>query len=212
MNSIIYYIPLAYIIGSIPTAVWLGKLLYGVDVRKQGSGNAGATNTMRTLGKTPGIVVLIIDIGKGILSSSLPFIGNQLLNIPLPHLPHLNNISLLTGIIAAIGHIYPIFAQFKGGKGVATLFGVIIGIDYRIALICLAVFLVEFIIFRWVSLGSMIASLAFGLVYLIFYHPYTFIDNLLVFVYPTIIIFTHRQNIIRLLKGTEPKLNLKQKK
>lgn len=212
MNTIIYYLPLAYLIGSVPSAVWLGKLFFRTDVREHGSGNAGATNTFRTLGKAPGVIVLLMDIGKGLLAASLPMLGTRLLGLHPPHVKDLTNVALLCGLAAAIGHIYPLFAGFRGGKGVATLFGVLIGIDYKIAGICLLVFLAEFIIFRWVSLGSILAAIAFAVAYIILRHPYTFLDNILVCIYPVLIIITHRTNIIRLIKRTEPRLSLSGRK
>jgi glycerol-3-phosphate acyltransferase PlsY len=196
---------MAYLLGSIPTAVWLGKAFFRTDVREHGSGNAGATNTFRTLGKGAGAIVLVLDILKGWLAASLPWLG-ALAGLPHPYVPGMENPALLLGLIAAVGHIYPVFAGFRGGKGVATLLGVLIGIDYVLALVCVGVFLVEFIIFRWVSLGSMLAAIAFAIAYTVVRHPYAFLDNLLVALYPLLIILTHRQNISRLLAGKEPKM------
>lgn len=208
MNPIYAYIPLAYLLGSIPTAVWMGKLFYKTDVREHGSGNAGATNTFRTLGKGAGLAVLIIDILKGYLAVKIPWIGTHWLNLPMPELPGMAYYELLLGLIAAMGHIFPVFAGFRGGKGVATLFGVLLGIDTWIALGCLGVFVVIFIIFRWVSLGSILASLAFAIAFMIVNRPYHFLDNILVCLFPALIIITHRKNISRLLSGKEPKLSL----
>jgi len=212
MNSIYIYLPLAYLIGSIPTAVWIGRIFFRTDVREHGSGNAGATNTFRTLGKGVGAIVLIIDILKGFLAVKLPWLGAVIADLTLPVVPGIHYYELLLGLTAALGHIYPVFAGFRGGKGVATLFGVLIAADPVIALICMGVFIIEFALLRWVSLGSILASLTFAISFMIIHRPYQFLDNILVCLVPVIIILTHRKNISRLLSGKEPRLKLGEKK
>src|SRR5690554_5711205 len=156
MDFIIFGI-LAYLLGSIPTAIWVGKRWYNIDVREHGSHNAGATNTFRVLGKKPGIIVLTIDILKGSLAVLLPF-----LVLPLDWSDdHLIHLKIVCGIIAVLGHIFPIFANFDGGKGVATSLGVIVGIHPPAALICIVVFLIVFISTNYVSLGAILASASF---------------------------------------------------
>ena len=124
----------AYLLGSIPSSVWIGRMMYGVDVRDYGSGNAGATNTFRVLGKKAGSIVLIMDMLKGFLASYLIHITTISPDInPYKFV----NIQLLFGLLAVVGHLFPVFAQFKGGKGIATLFGMIVCINYPLALLCL---------------------------------------------------------------------------
>jgi glycerol-3-phosphate acyltransferase PlsY len=194
----------AYLLGSIPTAVWVGKKWHGLDVREHGSKNAGATNTFRVLGKKPGMLVLLIDVLKGTLATAAPALylngpGNE---------EHLMNIQLVSAICAVIGHLYPVFAGFRGGKGVATSLGVIIGMQPFAALCCLIVFLVVFIPSKYVSLGAMAAALTFPIVTYFFlkitYLPFLTFAVLLC----SLVIFSHRKNIERLRKGEENKMNL----
>ena len=131
----------AYFLGSIPTAVWVGRAKYNLDVREHGSKNAGATNTFRVLGKKAGRVVLTIDILKGMLAVLIPYF---VLPVEFSD-PHLTHIQLVASFMAVLGHVFPIFAGFKGGKGVATSLGVIVGLQPAAAAICLVVFLIVFI-------------------------------------------------------------------
>jgi glycerol-3-phosphate acyltransferase PlsY len=194
----------AYILGSIPTAVWLGKSKYGIDVREHGSKNAGATNTFRVLGKPAGTVVLLIDVAKGALAVLLPFI--------LGYAPwgsdQLIHLQLLCGILAVLGHVFPLFANFKGGKGVATSLGVIVGVHPPAASICLGIFLIVFLVSNYVSLGAMIAAFSFPwLVHFLFNN-----DNLYLMIFSIVlsvaVIGTHHKNIKRIAKGEENKMNL----
>ncbi|RMG78149.1 MAG: glycerol-3-phosphate 1-O-acyltransferase, partial [Bacteroidetes bacterium] len=144
-------IVIAYLMGSIPTAVWIGKIFYGIDVREYGSGNAGATNTFRVLGKKAGIPVLIIDILKGFFAVKLSYLfGGDILSHN-----QLINFQLTLGLAALLGHIFPIYVGFRGGKGIATLLGIMIAIHYQAALISFAIFTVIFIASKYVSLSSM---------------------------------------------------------
>ncbi len=199
---------LAYLIGAIPFSVLVGKLFYGKDVRKEGSKNPGATNTFRVLGTRAGLSVLILDIAKGMIAVSLSFyFGNIMITDPSFILYQLG-----LGLTAALGHVYPVYLWFKGGKGVATLFGVIVAIFWQAALGCIAVFLLVFIVSRYVSLSSIIASVFFPLV-VIFYLHHTetpvIVFSLLI---PVLIIITHRGNIKRLIAGTENKITFRKKK
>jgi len=198
------YILIAYILGSIPTAVWLGKSKYGIDVREHGSKNAGATNTFRVLGKGAGIVVLAIDIVKGSLAVLLPFI----IGYASWGSDTLIHLQLLAGIAAVLGHVFPLFANFNGGKGVATSLGVIIGIHPLAASICLGIFLIVFIISNYVSLGAIVAAFSFPwLVHFMFSN-----DNLYLMIFSIVlslaVIITHHKNITRIVKGEENKMNL----
>ena len=195
---------LAYLLGSIPTAVWLGKAYYNIDVRKEGSKNAGATNTFRVLGKKPGIIVLCIDIAKGVLAIFLPIIIFDLSSETLVF----GNIKVLSGVLVVLGHIFPLFASFNGGKGVATSLGVVIGVSPPAAGICIAIFLIIFIISHYVSLGAIIASFSFPLTIILVLHEKN--PSLIGFsvILCFAVIFAHKNNIKRLLKGNENKMNL----
>ncbi len=205
MDYIIFSL-VAYLLGSIPSAVWVGKAWYDIDVREHGSKNAGATNTFRVLGKKPGIVVLSIDIVKGALATFLPVIVlNSTLRIENEHVIQ---IQILAAIFAVIGHVFPVFAQFKGGKGVATSLGVIIGLQPLAALICVSLFLIIFILFQYVSLGAIVAALSFPLIirYIIQEDSnWLFSFSILL---SFLVVFAHRKNIGRLVKGEEAKMNL----
>lgn len=199
---------LAYILGSIPTSIWIGKIFYQIDIRNYGSGNAGATNTMRVLGKKPGFVVLIIDFLKGFAASSLPLWfydwmepgTNKMINWQISH-----------GAMAVLGHIFPLFAKFRGGKGIATLLGLAVALSPLMALYCILVFVATVWITRYISLGSMIAAATSPVItYLI----YGFERNSLIIfciITTVLVIFTHRSNINRLRKGTESKFTFNPK-
>lgn len=195
---------IAYLLGSIPTAVWLGRMKYGVDVREHGSKNAGATNTFRVLGKKPGIVVLCIDICKGLLAVMLPFIFLQLdWNDDT-----LIQLKIVSALAVVIGHVFPLYVGFKGGKGVATSLGVIIGVHPPAAAICLGVFLIVFIVFNYVSLGAICASILFPI--LIYFVFQTTSIALITFscALSLAVILAHRKNIGRLWRGEENKMSL----
>lgn len=201
-TSNILYLILAYMIGSIPTAVWVGKLFYGIDVREFGSGNAGATNTFRVLGKKAGIPVLIIDVLKGYLAVCLSFII-----VSTPNSDSFINLQIALGVSALIGHIFPVFAGFRGGKGVATLLGVVLGILPLVASIAIIVFLVVLFLFRYVSLASMCAGLSFPIILFIIYKPVNITHLLFSIVVAFLLIITHKKNISRLLQKKESKVN-----
>jgi acyl phosphate:glycerol-3-phosphate acyltransferase len=193
---------IAYLLGSVPTAVWTGKIFHGIDVREHGSGNAGATNTIRVLGWKTGIPVLLVDLAKGWAAAMLP----ALFNLATPESALLTNLKILTGISAIIGHIYPVFAGFRGGKGVATMFGVLVAIHPEVTLACIGVFLLIFIATGIVSVSSMTAGIAFPVLLLtVFETPSLLFKIFSVFVAVALLV-THRKNIKRLLKGEESKL------
>jgi acyl phosphate:glycerol-3-phosphate acyltransferase len=213
--DIIYLIAgalLGYLIGSVPTAVWYGRALHDTDIRDFGSGNAGATNTFRVLGKKAGTIVMLIDIFKGWLAASIvyPFIHFGFITSE-----HIILYQLVFGIAAVTGHIFPLYANFKGGKGVATLFGMALSIHPPAALVCALVFFVVFIISKYVSLGSMIASLAFPLILLLpFFAPRSDKPVLIAFGFAifAVVVITHQKNIVRLINGEENKAQIRLRK
>ena len=200
----------AYAIGSLPTAIWYGEAFFGIDVRNFGSGNAGATNTFRVLGTKPGIIVLFIDAFKGWTATIISFILIHNTNIHEKYIPLYG---MLFGALAVVGHIFPLFANFRGGKGVATSLGMIFGINPELALICLIIFLVIFLTTNYVSLGSITAAFAYPLLML---SPRFIPDQhfMVIFGYAmfAIVVLTHQKNIIRLLHGEESKIYLFKKK
>ena len=196
------FILLAYLTGAFPSAVWVGKIFYKIDVREFGSGNAGATNTFRVLGKMAGIPVLIMDIFKGwICVNYISFLTN------IPESPEaIFEIKLAFGIAAVIGHLFPIYTGFRGGKGIATLLGLLIGLHYVAALYSILVFLIVFITSKYVSLGSIIASIAFPIFVILILDSNNTSLNLFAFFVPILSLITHQKNIERLLRGEETKV------
>ena len=187
-----------------PFSVWIGRAIFGTDVRDYGSGNAGATNTWRVLGWKAGLPVLLLDTGKGFAATTLPLIDSSLVSDPGLQLWF----RVLCGASAAVGHIYPVFAGFRGGKAVATLLGVLIGLMPVPAFLSLAVFGVVFLLFRRVSLGSITAGLSLPfLVYFFTGHPVQMI--ILSLLICCLVFVTHSRNINRLIHGEEPKLSLR---
>lgn len=204
MMDFIIFGAIAYLLGSIPTAVWIGRAKYGIDIREHGSKNAGATNTFRVLGKKPGIVVLTIDIIKGFTAVMLPFafgVGEW-------HSEHLMHVKLVCALAAVIGHVLPLFAGFKGGKGVATSLGVVIAVQPVAAGICFMLFLVTFIISNFVSLGAIVAAVSFPLLTILLFGQYNPYLIAFCIVLSLAVIYAHKKNIGRLLRGEENKMNL----
>ncbi|GAB2949355.1 glycerol-3-phosphate 1-O-acyltransferase PlsY [Hymenobacter coalescens] len=198
---------LAYLLGSIPTALWVGRRFYGLDVREHGSGNAGATNTFRVLGKKPGSFVLLVDALKGFVAAY--FLPMWLVSVGAIEPEHEVYYRLACGVLAVIGHIYPVFAQFRGGKGVATILGMMLGVAPATVGVCLLVFVVVLLISRYVSLSSMTAGVTFALLQLTpwFAPPQDFLIYV-GFVLAALLIYTHRANIGRLRAGTESRVPL----
>ncbi len=198
---------IAYILGSIPSSVWIGKAFYGVDVREHGSGNAGATNTLRVLGKRAGFMVLGIDFLKGFAAASLIVVLKE----HQPFTTDYINRQMLLGAFAVTGHIYPVFAGFKGGKGIATLIGVVAAMDYRLALMCFVTFAIVVYLTRFISLGSMIAAVLSPLYTGILYHWQEKTFLYFCMVVAMLVIYTHRTNIKRLINGNENKFSFNKK-
>lgn len=198
---------IAYFLGSIPTAVWIGKRFYELDVREHGSGNAGATNTFRVLGTKAGIIVLLIDVSKGFLAVSLLGLSGGELSVFVDK----TLFQILLGTMAVIGHILPLFAQFKGGKGIATLLGVTLGVLPGPTGVLLLVFLLVFISTRYVSLASIIAAMCYPFILIfLFKTNSTILVSYACFI--TIIVFvTHRNNVKRLIKGEENRMSFQRK-
>lgn len=193
---------IAYLLGSVPTAVWYGQGFFGVDIRKCGSGNAGATNTFRTLGKRAGTIVLLVDVLKGYTATILATILEYLHVMPAEDVMAWK---LVFGLVAVIGHLYPVFAEFKGGKGVATLLGMILAIHPEMAAVCIGIFLLVVIASQYVSLGSLLAALAFPVLLLLQIFgeresPLLIVFGFVVFL---IVALTHQKNIGRLWRGQE---------
>lgn len=193
----------AYLLGSIPTAVWIGKAFYGIDVREFGSGNAGATNTFRVLGKKAGFPVLFIDILKGSAAVALAFIG------PIAFTsPDFRNLELALGVAVLIGHIFPVFAGFRGGKGVATILGVVLCILPLTCSVSLLVFFTVLLLTRYVSLSSMMAGIAFPFILHFMMNNDEKVLTVFSITVAVLLVITHRKNIIRLFKNQESKVTL----
>lgn len=200
MELNIVMILLAYLLGSIPSGLIVGKVGYGIDIREHGSGNLGGTNTFRTLGKKAGLIVTTADILKGTLATLLPML---LLGDSYPDF-----LPLLVGIVAVVGHMYPIFAGFKGGKAVATSGGILLGYNPILFLTTLLCFFLFLKITKMVSLSSMLVAIyciTFSVVYSIFIktdYPLIIVVSLLA----AFVFYRHRANISRIKNKTEPKI------
>jgi len=197
---------LAYILGSTPTAVWYGLRFHEVDVRKHGSGNAGATNTFRVLGKRAGAIVMLVDILKGLSATMLAF---ALLKLGAIAQDQVIVYKLLLGIAAVVGHVFPFYTNFKGGKGVATLLGMVISVQPLVALCCIVIFLTILTLSKYVSLSSLLATLAFPLLLLV--PPFKTDEPLLIafgFVMFAALAITHKKNIKRIISGDESRTYL----
>ncbi len=222
---------MSYLIGSIPTSIIAGKLLKGIDIRNFGSGNAGGTNAFRVLGWKTGLVVTILDIVKGAIAAISVVVFFEM--HPLGALPDINPIALrlLAGLSAVFGHVFTVFAGFKGGKGVSTAAGMMFGIAPVTTLFVLGVFLLTIFVSRYVSVASILAAIAFPLIiavrkylfdlgegldyYIKMFNTHVFIHDsldyhLLIFglIVALAIVYTHRANIRRLLAGNENRVGL----
>ena len=199
--SLVLMTVIAYLWGSIPAGYWMGKLLRGkdYDIRDYGSGNMGATNTFRVLGPKFGTIVMVGDMLKGILAVSL----YNLLPYYLTNELDRTNLMIGLGLAAVIGHIYPIWADFRGGKGVATLFGMVLAIQPVVAINCVGVFLLVLYLTRYVSLSSIIAGVALPICVLWIYNEKEVFYRVFAVAVAALIVLTHQKNISRLLKGNE---------
>lgn len=193
---------MAYMLGSIPSAIWIGKRFHNIDVREHGSGNAGATNVIRVLGWKTGIPVLLIDIAKGWLAAMLPVF----LQLAEKNTALLTNLQIFAGIIAILGHIFPVFAGFRGGKGVATVFGVFLAIQPLLTISCMGVFLAMLFITGIVSISSMTAGISFPVFLFLFFDTPSLLFKIFAIIVGAALIVTHRKNIGRIWRGEETKL------
>ncbi|HMT36360.1 MAG TPA: glycerol-3-phosphate 1-O-acyltransferase PlsY [Chitinophagaceae bacterium] len=199
---------LAYLLGSIPTAVWVSKYFFDIDIRSYGSGNAGATNTFRVLGAKAGSFVFIVDMLKGFLAVDLAyFIAKYQMDSVA-----LTNFQVLLGIAAVVGHVFPIWANFKGGKGIATLFGMILAIQPLVAVCLIVVFMLMLFMTRYVSLSSITASIAFPVMIFFILREPEIMYRLFALATAILVVLTHHKNINRLLSGSESKVPLFKKK
>ena len=194
---------LTYFIGAIPTAYIFGRLLKGIDIREHGSGNVGATNAFRVLGKGPGVAVLIIDVIKGIIPTTL--VAN-LFGFQDPFT------LVIIGLVAVAAHNWTVFLKFKGGKGIATSLGVLIGLTIQIPglrpvlLVIIVVWLGGFLLFGYVSLASLVAAVVFPICMVIVHAPFVMVAMSIILC--TFIVFRHRSNIQRLIQGKENRVRL----
>jgi acyl phosphate:glycerol-3-phosphate acyltransferase len=195
-------IVLAYLIGSVPTALIISRRYFGIDIRDYGSGNMGATNTFRVLGSRYGTIVMVIDIVKGIIASSL----YELLSFYDHNELQRTNFIIGLGMAAVIGHIFPIFANFKGGKGVATLFGMVLALQPVVALSCVGVFIFVLYLTRYVSLSSILGALMLPVCVLWIWNENEVLYRVFTLLVAFLVIFTHQKNIIRLLRGVESRI------
>jgi len=198
MNVFLAFL-LAYLLGSIPSAVWLGKWLHGIDVREHGSKNAGATNSFRVLGKRTGIMVLVLDVSKGVLSMMVC----MLLLIQTESMIY----QMVSAGICVLGHVFPVFAGFRGGKGVATSLGVFLGLNPLTALTCILVFLLVFMATRYVSLSSITAAFLLPFISFFIYHQEAIEVIYFNIILSLIVILAHHKNIKRLIAGEEQRMN-----
>jgi acyl phosphate:glycerol-3-phosphate acyltransferase len=194
----------AYLIGSIPTALIISKRYFGVDIRDYGSGNMGATNTFRVLGKKYGTIVMVCDILKGMAAVGL-------FNLMPYYIHGINslertNFMIGLGLSSVLGHIFPVWANFKGGKGVATLFGMILAIQPVVAVSCIGVFLLVLFLTRFVSLSSILAGIMLPISVLWIWNEDEILYRIFALLVAVLIIFTHQKNIIKLLRGAETRV------
>ncbi len=211
--SVIGLMIVAYLLGSIPSAVWIGKKYYGIDIREHGSKNAGTTNMLRVLGKRAALPVFIIDYFKGFVAVILTSLMRYNDNVDEAWII---NLRIIATVFVVLGHIYPIFAGFKGGKGVATLLGAGTGIYAPILLLCFGVWCLVFAIWHYVSLASMVAGCCYPTFVLIFstmtYDPAAPFESIPFIIFSWVVaillVVTHRKNIERLREGTESKIYL----
>ena len=193
---------IAYLIGSIPTALIVSKRFFGIDIRDYGSGNMGATNTFRVLGSRYGTMVMIFDMLKGIAAVSL-------YNF-LPYYFHneleRTNFMIGLGLAAVAGHILPLFAGFRGGKGVATLFGMLLVVQPVIAISCIGVFLLALFLTRYVSLSSILAALSLPICVLWIWNEHELMYRIFALLVAALVVLTHQKNIGRILRGVESRI------
>ena len=198
----VFLILTAYLIGSIPTALIISQRFFGIDIRDYGSGNMGATNTFRVLGSRYGSIVMVLDMLKGIMAVAL-------YNF-LPYYFHneleRTNFIIGLGLAAVVGHIFPLFAGFRGGKGVATLFGMLLAVQPIIAASCNSVFLLVLYLTRYVSLSSILAALSLPICVLWIWNEHEQVYRIFALLVALLVVLTHQKNIGRILRGVESRI------
>lgn len=203
MNELLLIL-LAYLIGSIPTSVWVSKRFFNIDIRDYGSGNAGATNVYRVLGSRWGTFVMLMDMLKGVLAVQLAWLLPEYLDAEIKF----QNLQTGLGMAAVLGHIFPIWAEFKGGKGVATVFGMVLGISPITAVSCAGIFLIVLYLTRFVSLSSILASIAFPIFILVVFNVENPLYRVFAIAVAFMVVLTHQKNIGRLIRGEETKASI----
>ena len=198
----VFLIVIAYLIGSIPTALIISRRFFGVDIRDYGSGNMGATNTFRVLGSRYGTIVMILDMMKGMaavmLYNFLPYYFHNEIER--------TNFMIGLGLSAVVGHIFPVFAGFRGGKGVATLFGMILAVQPIVAVSCVGVFILVLFLTRYVSLSSILAALCLPICVLWIWNEHEVMYRVFAILVAALVVFTHQKNIGRILRGVESRI------
>ncbi len=203
MNELLLIL-LAYLIGSVSTSVWVSKRFFNIDIRDYGSGSAGATNVYRILGSRWGTFVMIMDMLKGVLAVQLAWLLPEYLDSEI----QFQNLQTGLGMAAVLGHIFPIWTEFRGGKGVATVFGMVLGISPITAVSCAGIFLLVLYLTRFVSLSSILASIAFPIFILVVFNVENPLYRVFAIAVAFIVILTHHKNIGRLLRGEESKASI----
>ena len=197
---------IAYCLGSINFSIIISRKMAGFDVREKGSGNAGTTNMLRTVGKKAAAITLVCDVLKGVIAILLAYAFGKIVedaNAPL--------LIQIAGIAVIIGHTFPVFFGFKGGKGIATSLGILLMTNYEIGLISLIFALLVMALTKTVSIGSIMAAILFPVLTLVIHDKYLVGDNYVIFgiIVALIVIYNHRENIKRIVSGNENKLTLK---
>jgi glycerol-3-phosphate acyltransferase PlsY len=198
----ILLILLAYLIGSIPTALLISKKFFGIDIRDYGSGNMGATNAFRVMGPKFGTIIMILDILKGMLAVGLFYFLPYYLTNELDR----TNFMMALGLSAVMGHIFPIFANYKGGKGVATLLGMLLAVQPLVALCCVGVFVLVLYLTRYVSLSSILGAIMLPVSVLWIWNEHELSYRIFALIVAFIVIITHQKNIGRLIRGAENRI------
>jgi len=189
----------AYLIGSIPTALLISRKYFGIDIREYGSGNMGATNAFRILGAKFGTIIMAIDVIKGMVAVGLFYLLPFYMSNELER----TNFMIALGLSSVIGHIFPVFADFKGGKGVATILGMLLAIQPFVALACIGVFLVVLYLTRYVSLSSILGAIMLPICVLWIWNEDELTYRIFTLLVATMVIITHQKNISRIIKGAE---------
>ncbi len=208
MASYIIVAVIAYLLGSISFSVIISKKMAGFDVREKGSGNAGTTNVLRSVGKKAAVITLIFDVLKGVVAVLVAYIAGNIVKDGIDKALLIQ----IAGLLVIVGHTFPIFFGFKGGKGIATALGVLLITNWNIGLICLVFALVLMALTKMVSLGSISAAILFPVLILFMPHTAYLVDgNYIIYsiLIAVLVVFNHRANVKRLLSGTENKLDFK---